>query len=60
VTPLAPNDVVFLSPATASVLADAIWDELTAGHQTAGTTGKALTDAVRHALASFQVSVAGL
>lgn len=27
------------------VIADAVWDELTASHVTAGTTGKALTDA---------------
>jgi hypothetical protein len=26
-------------------IADAVWDEATSGHQTAGTTGKALTDA---------------
>jgi hypothetical protein len=30
---------------TASEIADAVWDETTAGHSTAGTTGKALTDA---------------
>lgn len=30
---------------SAAVVADAVWDEATAGHTTAGTTGKALTDA---------------
>lgn len=30
---------------TAAAIADAVWDEATAGHTTAGTTGKALTDA---------------
>lgn len=31
--------------ASAADIADAVWDEATAGHQTAGTTGKALTSA---------------
>jgi hypothetical protein len=30
---------------TAAEVTDAVWDEATAGHTTAGTTGKALTDA---------------
>jgi hypothetical protein len=30
---------------TDATVADAVWDEATSGHQTAGTTGKALTDA---------------
>lgn len=30
---------------TAAEVADAVWDEATAGHTTAGSTGKALTDA---------------
>jgi hypothetical protein len=30
---------------TAAAIADAVWDEATAGHTTAGSTGKALTDA---------------
>jgi hypothetical protein len=30
---------------TAAVVADAVWDEATSGHQTTGTAGKALTDA---------------
>lgn len=34
------------SAPTAADIADAVWDEATVGHQTAGTTGKALTDAV--------------
>lgn len=33
------------SAPTAAEIADAVWDEATAGHTTAGTTGKALTDA---------------
>lgn len=33
------------APPTAAAIADAVWDEATSGHQTAGTTGKALTDA---------------
>jgi hypothetical protein len=33
------------SALTTSAIADAVWDEATAGHGTAGTTGKALTDA---------------
>lgn len=32
------------SGASAADIADAVWDEATAGHQTAGSTGKALTD----------------
>ena len=31
--------------ATASAIADAVWDEVLSGHSTAGTAGKALTDA---------------
>lgn len=34
-----------LSTAGVNAVADQIWDEATSGHQTAGTTGKALTDA---------------
>lgn len=34
-----------ISPSAASQIADYVWDEATAGHTTAGTTGKALTDA---------------
>lgn len=30
---------------TTAAIADAVWDEATSGHQTAGTTGKALSDA---------------
>jgi hypothetical protein len=33
------------SGASAADIADAVWDEATADHQTAGTTGKAVTDA---------------
>lgn len=33
------------TPPTALAIADAVWDEATSGHATAGTTGKALTDA---------------
>jgi hypothetical protein len=33
------------SGASAADIADAVWDEATAGHQAAGSTGKALTDA---------------
>lgn len=32
------------APPTAAAIADAVWDEATSGHTTAGTTGKALTD----------------
>ena len=35
----------YLSNDDVERLADAVWDEATAGHSTAGTTGKALTDA---------------
>lgn len=47
----AKTDLIPAAPAavgdipTAAVIADAVWDEATAGHTTAGTTGKALTDA---------------
>ena len=34
-----------VTPPTAGAIADAVWDEATAGHQTSGTTGRALTDA---------------
>lgn len=34
-----------LNDPTAAAVADAVWDEATSGHSTAGTTGKALTDA---------------
>lgn len=33
------------TPPTAASVADAVWDEATSGHATAGTTGKALTTA---------------
>jgi len=33
------------TPPTAAAIADAVWDEATSGHTTAGSTGKALTDA---------------
>lgn len=33
------------APPTAAAIADAVWDEATSGHQTAGTTGLALTSA---------------
>ena len=33
------------TPPTAAAIADAVWDEATADHQTAGTTGKALSTA---------------
>jgi hypothetical protein len=33
-----------VTPPTAGAIADAVWDEATAGHQTSGTTGRALTD----------------
>lgn len=33
-----------LNDPTAAAIADAVWDEATSGHATAGTTGKALTD----------------
>lgn len=33
------------SPTSYAALIDAVWDEATSGHSTAGTTGKALTDA---------------
>jgi hypothetical protein len=40
-----------IAPApAASVIADAVWDEATAGHTTAGTTGKALSDSVASAI----------
>ena len=39
-SPAATGDI----PSVAAI-ADAVWDEATSGHQTAGTTGKALTDA---------------
>lgn len=32
------------TPPTTAAIADAVWDEATSGHSTAGTTGKALTD----------------
>lgn len=47
----AKTDLIPAAPAavgdipTAAFIADAVWDEATAGHTTAGTTGKALTDA---------------
>lgn len=33
------------TPPTVGEIADAVWDEATSGHSTAGSTGKALTDA---------------
>lgn len=39
-SPAATSDIP-----SAATIADAVWDEATSGHQTAGTTGKALTDA---------------
>jgi hypothetical protein len=44
VAPAAVYDSLFSSTAWGGA-ADAIWDEATSGHTTAGTTGKALTDA---------------
>jgi hypothetical protein len=47
----AKTDLIPAAPAavgdipTAAAIADAVWDEATSGHATAGTTGKALTDA---------------
>jgi hypothetical protein len=38
-------DLAAATNPTAAAIADAVWDELTADHQTAATTGKALTDA---------------
>jgi hypothetical protein len=38
-------DLASATNPTAADIADAVWDELTSGHTTAGTTGKALTDA---------------
>lgn len=35
---------LLVTPPTVGAIADAVWDEATAGHQTAGTTGKQLTD----------------
>jgi hypothetical protein len=32
------------TPPTAGAIADAVWDEATSGHSTAGTAGKAITD----------------
>jgi hypothetical protein len=47
VNALAANIITAASIATdaAAEIADAVWDEATSGHSTAGTTGKALTDA---------------
>lgn len=39
------TDGVVLPAATIDQIADEVWDEATSGHQTAGTTGKALTSA---------------
>lgn len=39
------GDVTGLSIPTAATIADAVWDEATAGHATAGSTGAALTAA---------------
>jgi hypothetical protein len=42
----APDDIaVSDGDLTLAAITDAVWDEPTAGHTTAGTTGKALTDA---------------
>lgn len=38
-------DIAALSIPSAGAVADAVWDEAIAGHLTAGTTGKALSDA---------------
>lgn len=35
----------YTTPPTAAAISDAVWEEATADHQTAGTTGKALSDA---------------
>lgn len=40
-----PGLISGLSIPSASAVADAVWDEATSGHTTAGTTGKALADA---------------
>jgi len=39
------TDGVVIPAATIAAIVDAVWDEATSGHSTAGTTGKALTDA---------------
>lgn len=55
VTPLAPNDVVFLSPDDASTLAGAVWDELVDNHLIAGSAGVVLADARLQAARAFQI-----
>jgi hypothetical protein len=40
-----PSSSISSTAPTAAEISDAVWDEATSGHTTAGTTGKALTDA---------------
>lgn len=44
------------APATTAAIVDAIWDEATSGHVTAGTTGKALVDTLAN---TAEIGVAG-
>jgi hypothetical protein len=57
-SPAAVGSAMALTTGERGAVADAVWDEATSGHATAGTTGKALTDAASGGSAPTAAAVA--